>query len=102
MAAPALFTAYLNAPYTAGQCQCYLPAVKHSKHFSLLVQPKQYLHPEPHLNTFTMDGVTKLLGRGEPVEIVEYDKSGNVFRTWSHTLDNRVRGLYCYSKMLHR
>ncbi|KAF4990987.1 hypothetical protein FGRMN_8108 [Fusarium graminum] len=37
-----------------------------------------------------MDGVTKLLGRGEPVEIVEFDKSGNVSRTWSHALDNRV------------
>ncbi|KAM0548204.1 hypothetical protein ACHAPJ_010003 [Fusarium lateritium] len=37
-----------------------------------------------------MDGLTKLLGRGEPVEIVELDKSGNVARSWQHTLDNRV------------
>ncbi|RKK20249.1 hypothetical protein BFJ68_g1698 [Fusarium oxysporum] len=37
-----------------------------------------------------MDGLTQLLGRGEPVEIVELDKSGNVSRTWNHTVDNHV------------
>ncbi|QGI81444.1 unnamed protein product [Fusarium fujikuroi] len=37
-----------------------------------------------------MDGLTNLLGRGEPVEIVELDKSGNVSRTWNHTVDNHV------------
>lgn len=43
------------------------------------------------INAIAMDGLTQLLGRGEPVEIVELDKSGNVSRTWNHTVDNHVR-----------
>ncbi|KAF5021806.1 hypothetical protein F66182_6181 [Fusarium sp. NRRL 66182] len=37
-----------------------------------------------------MEGLSELLGRGEPVEIIELDKSGNVARSWQHTLDNRI------------
>ncbi|KAF4977912.1 hypothetical protein FZEAL_5617 [Fusarium zealandicum] len=37
-----------------------------------------------------MEGITKLLGRGREVEVVELDKSGNVARRWLHRPDNRI------------
>ncbi|KAF4438021.1 UPF0420 protein [Fusarium austroafricanum] len=43
------------------------------------------------INTNAMDGLTKLIRRGEPVEVVELDRSGNVSRTWTHNPDNRVQ-----------
>ncbi|GKU06799.1 hypothetical protein FLAG1_09715 [Fusarium langsethiae] len=37
-----------------------------------------------------MKELAENLGRGQPIEIAEYDKSGNLVRTWSHGPDNRV------------
>lgn len=38
-----------------------------------------------------MEGLTKHLGRGREVEVIDLDKSGNVARRWVHMPSNRVR-----------
>lgn len=38
-----------------------------------------------------MEGLTKHLGRGREVEVIDFDKSGNVARRWVHMPNNRVR-----------
>ncbi|KAG8677431.1 hypothetical protein FPOAC2_03657 [Fusarium poae] len=37
-----------------------------------------------------MKELAENLGRGQPIEIAEYDKSGNHIRTWTHGPDNHV------------